>query len=311
MTRPSPRIEPALEPLPALEPESRVPLTPRIVVHGGAGAWSMQPEQLQRALEACERAARTGDAILREGGRALDAVEAAVRVLEDDPVLNAGIGSYRNVDGAIEMDAMIMDGSTLALGAVAIVRDVCNPVSLARRVMTDTKHTLLAGEGASKFADSIGFPRCNTSAWPAREPRPSVSDTVGAVALDAAANLACAVSTGGIPRKMPGRVGDSPLAGAGGYADNTSAGVAATGDGEAFMKLLASKRVADDVRAGTPVQDACVAALDEIYRRLEGTGGIIALDPAGNMGVAFTTPAMPYAWTEDGSVRLSAAPFGA
>jgi len=311
MTRASTRTQPALEPMHKFELKSPSPVSPRIVVHGGAGGWSTHPDQLERALVACERAARAGDAILRDGGSALDAVEAAVRVLEDDPVLNAGVGSFRNVDGVVEMDAMIMDGGTLALGAVAIVRDLCNPVSLARRVMTDTKHTLLAGEGASKFADSIDFPRCDTSAWPAREPRPNVSDTVGAVALDAAGNLAVAVSTGGIPRKMPGRVGDSPIAGAGGYADNTSAAVAATGDGEAFMKLLASKRVADDVRSGTAVQQACEDALDEIYRRLEGTGGIIALDPQGNLGVAFTTPAMPYAWSENGNIRTASTPFPA
>ena len=184
-------------------------------------------------------------------------------------------------------------------------------MSLARRVMTDTRHALLAAEGASKFAESIGVPRCDTSGWPDRGPRPNVSDTVGAVALDAEGNLAVAVSTGGIPRKMPGRVGDSPIAGAGGYADNTSAAVAATGDGEAFMKLLAAKTVADHVGGGTPVQDACGAALDEIYVRLEGTGGLIALDPSGNLGIAFNTPAMPYAWTENGEIHSASTPFTA
>ncbi len=229
-----------------------------------------------------------------------------MRVLEDDPVLNAGRGSFRNLDGVVEMDAMIMDGRTLALGSVAVVRDVCNPVSLARRVMTDTNHVLLAGDGASRFADAIDFPRCDTSAWPSPRARGAHSgDTVGAVAVDRARDLAVAVSTGGIPRKMPGRIGDSPIAGAGGYADNDSAAVAATGDGEAFTKFVAAKRACDSVAHGATAQTACDDLIATLGRRLGATGWLIALDRTGEVGVAFNTPAMPWAWVGEGGVVRS------
>ncbi|MBF6600586.1 MAG: isoaspartyl peptidase/L-asparaginase [Dehalococcoidia bacterium] len=314
----------------------------RIIVHGGAGSWSAHPAALAFALAACEEAARAGASRIAAGASALDAVEAAVRVLEDEPLLNAGRGSCRNLAGDVEMDALIMDGSTLGLGAVAAVRDVCNPVSLARRVMTDTRHTLLAGDGAARFADAIGFPRCDTRAWPTPETRdvaarrppsdthgsdegeataadadivgaparsapPAARDTVGAVARDAAGNLAVAVSTGGIPKKMPGRVGDSPLVGCGGYADNATAAVAATGDGEALMKLVASKRVCDLVGHRVPVQSACDELVALLHERLDASGGLIALDRHGGAAVAFNTPAMPYAWVDsDGIVRSAA-----
>ncbi len=289
-----------------------------IVVHGGAGGWAGQAGQpagddpLRRALAACEEAARAGEAIMARGGSALDAVEAAVRVLEDEPSLNAGRGSFRNLAGEVEMDALIMDGATLALGAVAIVRDVCNPVSLARRVMTDTPHTLLAAEGAARFADAIGFPRCDTRMWPLHpaDAARAAGDTVGAVARDRAGNLAVAVSTGGIPRKMPGRIGDSPLAGCGGYADNASAAVAATGDGEALMKLVASKRVCDDIARGASVQAACEATVALLAQRLGASGGLIALDRAGEAGIACNTPAMPYAWAGEHGVVRSAVRTG-
>jgi beta-aspartyl-peptidase (threonine type) len=203
--------------------------------------------------------------------------------------------------------------------------------------MTDTRHTLLAGEGASQFADAIGFPRCDTSAWPTPEMRPArgegeldqrtaqvgadgaatdetqraspaAGDTVGAVARDAAGKLAVAVSTGGIPRKMPGRIGDSPLAGCGGYADNASAAVAATGDGEALMKLVASKRVCDHVGHRVPVQAACDELVELLRERLSASGGLIALDCDGNAGIAFNSPAMPHAWVgADGVVRSASA----
>lgn len=249
---------------------------------------------------------RQGQAIVAAGGSALDAVEAAVRILEDDAALNAGRGSFRNVAGNVEMDAMIMDGATLNLGAVAIVRDVCNPISLARQVMVRTEHTLLAGDGASRFADVIGFPRCDSSDWPSPEswleppqdPTVAVSDTVGAVARDLRGDLAAAVSTGGIPRKMSGRIGDSPLVGCGAYADNASAAVVATGNGEAIMKLVASKRICDEVARGRSVQAACELVVCELSDRLGASGGFVALDAGGRAGIAFNTSAMPRAWVD-------------
>jgi beta-aspartyl-peptidase (threonine type) len=280
-----------------------------IIVHGGAGASANEPERLRRALLACEEAARAGERIIAGGGSALDAVEAAVRVLEDAPELNAGRGSFRNLAGVIEMDAMIMDGATLGLGAVAIVRDVEHPVSLARRVMTDTKHTLLAGEGASRFADSIGFPRCDTTTWPLHpyDAARATGDTVGAVARDHEGNVAVAVSTGGIPAKMPGRIGDSPLAGSGGYADNALGAACATGDGESLMKLVASKAVCDAIARGATAQAACEALVRDLHARLGGSGGVIALSPSGELGVAFNTPAMPHAWCDAGGVHSASA----
>jgi len=266
-----------------------------ILVHGGAG-WRESGGRLTDAIAACERAARTGQEVLASGGAALDAVEAAVRVLEDAPALNAGRGSYANTAGIVEMDALIMDGATLGLGAVAGITRVLHPVILARRVMTETPHTLLAGDGASRFADHILFPRCAPADLIVPGGRAgTVGDTVGAVALDAAGNLATATSTGGIPGKLPGRVGDTPLVGCGAYADNATAAVGATGDGEALMKLVISKHVADSIRDGHEPQLACETAIELLQQRLAATGGLIALDARGRVGVAFNSPAMPWA----------------
>ena len=276
-------------------PDRAAEVEPLIIVHGGAGAWQRTPDRLLEAVAACEQAAAAGRAVLMARGSALDAVEAAVRVLEDAPALNAGRGSHPKSDGSIEMDALIMDGERLALGAVAAVRRVRNPVSLARRVM-ETPHTLLAGEGASRFADSIGFPRCDEAELrvPGREPPPS-EGTVGAVARDAAGHLAAATSTGGVPRQLPGRVGDVPLAGSGGYADDATAAVSATGDGEAIMKLVLSKRVCDLIGAGVGPQAAVEEAIALLGARLGGSGGLIVISRDGRYGAAFNSAAMPHA----------------
>jgi len=283
----------------------RTEAAPTIIVHGGAGSWHHWPDRLVEALAACREAAEAGRAILVARGAALDAVEVAVRVLEDAPVLNAGRGSYPKSDGRIEMDAIIMEGERLALGAVAAIRRVRNPVALARRVMDQTPHTLLTGDGASAFADSIGLPRCEDDDLrvPWREV-PS-EGTVGAVALDAAGNVAAATSTGGVPRQMPGRVGDVPLAGSGAYADNAGAAVSATGDGEAIMKLVLSKRVADAVAAGVAPQDAVEEAIALLGARLQATGGLIAVACDGRTGIAFSTPAMPWALAAGSSALLA------
>ncbi len=288
-----------------------------IIVHGGAGAWKLDSKRLVEGIAACQAAARRGQEILQAGGSALDAVEAAVCILEDCPALDAGIGSYLNANGEIEMDALIMDGRSLDLGAVAAVQRVRHPISLARLVMTQTEHAVLVGAGAEAFADRIGFPRCTqeellVSEELARfyelrqdpdyetvsifvEPG-AMGDTVGAVALDSSGNLACATSTGGTRQKLPGRVGDSPLVGAGGYADNQTAAVSATGYGEAIMKVLLSKQVCDFVAAGLPAHQACLAALDVLEKRVNGRGGLVAVDYQGQIGVAFNTDAMPYAY---------------
>jgi L-asparaginase / beta-aspartyl-peptidase len=288
-----------------------------IVVHGGAGTWDLDSDRYAEAIEACRRAAAAGQALLKGGGTALDAVEAAVRILEDCPAVDAGRGSYLNTAGQIEMDALIMDGATLNLGAVAAVQRVQNPISLARRVMSDCDHTFLVGSGAEAFAEAAGIPRCELAdlvveseweAFLARQPQTApesqekatalgpLGDTVGAVALDGNGNLAAATSTGGTRDKMPGRVGDSPLPGSGGYADNWTAAVSATGHGEQLMKVLISKRVCDFVSQGLPAQKACEAAVHVLEERVNGVGGLIAVDMRGRIGIAHNTVAMPHAY---------------
>ncbi len=292
-------------------------MTPSIIVHGGAGAWDLTGERLVMGMEACRDAAALGQTILLNDGTALDAIEKAVNWLEDCPVLDAGRGSYLNSEGNVEMDAMIMDGATLGLGAVAAVQLVRYPVSLARRVMTDTEHTLLVADGASAFADRIGFPRCSLEELLVGDELArylalkqeaqyatstifteagAMGDTVGAVAIDQWGNIAAATSTGGTRKKLPGRVGDSPLVGSGAYADNWTAGVSATGYGEKLMKILISKRVCDFVATGLAAKAACEAAIRVLEERVNGQGGLIAIDARGQIGWHFNTDAMPYAY---------------
>jgi beta-aspartyl-peptidase (threonine type) len=287
-------------------------MTTAIVVHGGAGAWHEVPERVSRAMPACIAAAAAGQAVLLAGGSALDAVETAVHILEDEPVLDAGRGSYPNANGEIEMDALIMDGRTLNLGAVAAISRVQYPISLARKVLEHPNHNFLVGAGAEAFADKIGFPRCDVADLLTDENLlhyknqvngnklgGSLGDTVGAVAIDSNGDVAVATSTGGTRHKLPGRVGDSPLVGSGGYADNWSAAVGATGHGEALMKIIISKRVCDLVGDGLSAQAACDAAIQMLAERVQGTGGLIAVDIRGQVGVARNTNAMPYAYAID------------
>lgn len=292
-------------------------MTSAIIVHGGAGAWDLTGTRIQQGIEACRDAAAIAQTILLQGGTALDAVEKAVNFLEDCPVLDAGRGSYLNSEGNVEMDALIMDGATLDMGAVAAVQLVRHPISLARRVMTDTEHTLLVAEGASAFADRIGFPRCRLedllvgdelTRYLALKKESdyqtdaifqeagAMGDTVGAVAMDQWGNIAAATSTGGTRKKLPGRVGDSPLVGSGAYADNWTAGVSATGYGEKLMKIVISKRVCDFVADGLSAKAACEAAIRVLEERVNGQGGLIAIDARGQVGWHFNTAAMPYAY---------------
>ena len=281
-------------------------MTIAIIVHGGAGGWAVSGTQLVEARQACEQAATAGREVLARGGSALDAVEAAVIILEDCPVLDAGRGSYPNSEGFVEMDALIMDGRTLEMGAIAAIQRVRHPVTLARRVMDKSGHHFLVGPGADAFADSIDFPRGDVSellvdndqepAELAAASVPGLSDTVGAVALDSHGNVAAATSTGGTPNKRPGRVGDSPLVGCGAYADNWTAAVSATGYGEALMRVVISKRVCDLVGTGLSAAAACNAAIRLLEERTGGDGGLIAVDARGQVGWAYNTTAMPYAY---------------
>jgi beta-aspartyl-peptidase (threonine type) len=279
-------------------------MTIAIVVHGGAGAWNLKGEHLGEAIRACAEAAEMGRAVLLRGGSALDAVEAAVNILEDCPVLDAGRGSYPNAEGDVEMDALIMDGRDLSMGAIAAIRRVRHPISLARRVMRDSGHNFLVGVGAEAFADSISFPRCDAAELivapsPGTTLTAALGDTVGAVAIDINGNLAAATSTGGTANKRPGRVGDSPLVGSGAYADNWTAAVSATGHGEDLMRVVISKRVCDFVATGLSARSACESAIRLLEERTGGEGGLIAVDERGGVGWAYNTQAMPHAYAVD------------
>ncbi|MFQ3536645.1 MAG: isoaspartyl peptidase/L-asparaginase family protein [Aggregatilineales bacterium] len=266
----------------------------QVLVHGGAGL--VAGDQHAAVIAACRTAVEIGLERLQQGGSALDAVEGAVRSLEDDPLFNAGYGSVLNRDGQVQMDALIMDGQTFKIGAVGAVSRVKNPISLARRVMEATPHHLLVAEGAERFAAEQGIPLVPPEAMIApQRAKPSASDTVGAVALDAAGNLAVAVSTGGVRGKLAGRVGDSPIAGAGGWAENGLGAACATGLGEGIMRALLTFRAVSLLESHS-AQAAAEAALAIFGQKFGGEGGLILIDRHGQVGIAHNTPFMPVAW---------------
>ena len=292
---------------------------PAIAVHGGAGdrdaadpAAADDPDAPR--LEGVRRACEAGWAVLRAGGSALDAVEAAVRLLEDDPTFNAGTGATLTAAGEVELDASIMDGETLRCGAVAVVKDVRNPVSLARAVMERSDHVLLAGPGASAFAREVGVPAWENARlvtprqrarWEAarRGADGSRTGTVGAVARDARGHLAAATSTGGMSMKLPGRVGDTPIVGCGTYADDALAAVSCTGHGERIIQLTLARHAADLVGRGASPTEAAREAAALLGRRVGGLGGLIVVGPRGEVGFAHNTAAMSRAWSgPDGTI---------
>jgi L-asparaginase / beta-aspartyl-peptidase len=265
-----------------------------IIVHGGAGAITLDRHDRLRA--GVRAAAEAGDAILAAGGSALDAVVAAVRVLEDDPEFNAGRGSALTRDGTVETDASVMDGATHKVGAVAAVPDLGNAVALARAVLDAGEHVLLAGPSAWRFAAEVGI----TPAPPglliterARARLDALKGTVGAVARDRDSHFAAATSTGGIVGKRSGRVGDSPIPGAGTWADGACA-ISATGDGEAILRVALSRSIAARIAAGMPLDTAVREALRELARITGGSAGVIGVDATGVIGVQLS-PTMPIA----------------
>jgi L-asparaginase / beta-aspartyl-peptidase len=281
----------------------------RLVIHGGAG--SMRRHRLgvaadRRAREALEASLTAGCAILAKGESALDAVEAAVRELEEDICFNAGRGSVLTADGTIELDAAIMDGRTRRAGAVAGLRTTRAPVSLARLLSDKGPHVFLSGCGADEFAREAGLEQVGNSWFEVGERRRQLEEllveggfddevkygTVGAVAVDVDGHVAVATSTGGLTAKRWGRVGDAPLIGAGTYADDRSAAVSATGSGEYFIRAVAAHQLAERVRlGGQALQQALDAVLEDIGS-LGGKGGLIAVAPNGDAAWGFTTPAM-------------------
>jgi L-asparaginase / beta-aspartyl-peptidase len=284
-----------------------------IAVHGGAGAMpraTLTAAREQRYRAGLEAALDGGYEVLARGGASLDAVATAVRILEDDPSFNAGRGAALTRDGAAELDAAIMEGAQMRAGAVACVRHVRNPVELARRVMEKSRHVLLVGPGAEEFALEEGFTlvpnhyfrtheRLEQLEYEQRGERvsdlvpPPPRGTVGAVACDAAGNLAAATSTGGLTNKRPGRVGDSPIIGAGTYARNGVAAISATGHGEYFIRAVAAHHVCAAVEfRGLTLAQAVRELLHEVLPGLGGDGGMIAVGVDAQVVMDFSTEGM-------------------
>ena len=297
---------------------------PVIVVHGGAGAW--QPERRKAGLAGVKTAAKVGFDILNSNGSALDAVEVAVESMEDDPVFNAGLGSTLTIDKRVEMEASIMDGKTLKAGATSLLKDIKNPVHLARIIMENTDHMYIVGDGAEKLAQLFKLERRNPvtelrmkywnrdmdklkkdemdylpKMYRLLKENPDLFplDTVGAVALDMHDNVAAATSSGGIALKFPGRIGDTPLIGCGTYADNEAGACSATGVGEIAMTLVLSKTVCDQMCSGISAQEAVENSIKTVNRRVRDTAnrmGLIAVDKNGGIGVAHNSPDICYAY---------------
>jgi beta-aspartyl-peptidase (threonine type) len=297
---------------------------PVLVVHGGAGP--ARPERDNPCLGGVKKAARIGFEILKNGGSALDCVTEAVAVLEDEGTFNAGYGSSLNILGEVEMEASVMDGRTLQAGAAGLLKDVRNPVRLARIVMEKTDHVFVVGEGAERLAKLFGLERRNPKTelrmklykqqkkalLEGRFELPKlaeliknypkffeVADTVGAVALDEEGNTAAATSTGGFPLKIPGRIGDSPIIGCGTYADNQAGACSATGIGEVAIRLVLAKTVCNYMESGKSAQEAVEQAIRLVNERMPmvyNHMGLIAVDASGGFGAAHNSPSLCWAY---------------
>lgn len=302
-----------------------------IAIHAGAGTIErsdLSPEQEAEIRAALTNAVAAGHAVLTAGGSSLDAVTRAITLLEDTPFFNAGKGAVFNSAGKNEMDASIMDGSNLDAGAVAGVHNIRNPILLARKVLDASPHVMLMGEGAERFAREQGVAFADDDyfftdyRWQQLQKARGSGDsetsylsetperwfsTVGAVALDASGNLAAATSTGGMTNKRWGRVGDSPIIGAGTYADNRSCAVSATGHGEYFIRATVARDICSRVQyTGTSLAEAAERVVQHELENMGGDGGVIALDPEGNVALVFNTPGMYRASIDaEGSARVA------
>jgi beta-aspartyl-peptidase (threonine type) len=299
-----------------------------LMLHGGAGAFTdiSDTDIAGTWLDSIRAVLEQGRAMLAAGGSALDTVEACAALLEDDPHFNAGRGAVLNAAGRVELDAAIMDGRDLSAGAVAAVDGIANPVRLARRVLEGSEHVLLVAEGAMRFADECGMQRVpndyfytsrrieqfrrlqqaesGTAAGGESAPESECS-TIGAVARDLHGNLAAATSSGGVLNKHAGRVGDSPLVGAGVYADNETCAVSATGCGEDFMRTVFAKTLADFIfMQGMDASRATAAGIEYLVRKVDGRGGAIVIDRHGNCASGFTTGKMIHGWIEKGAAAV-------
>ena len=290
-------------------------MQPSIIVHGGA--WEIPPEEQESCRQGTLRAVQAGWAVLDAGGSAVDAVEAAIVVMEDDELFDAGRGSHLNTDGQVEMDAGFMNGATLRVGAVAAVQFIQNPIQLARAVMDRSEHVLLVAEGAQRFAQKMGFRLCDLTdlaiprefeRWQAflrqraEQTRQAAqpADTVGCVALDRAGHLAAGTSTGGTMNKMPGRVGDVPMVGCGFYADDELGGASSTGWGESIAKVILARLALHHLEELGDPQAAAQAAIRVLVDKVKGRGGLILLSPDGRPGWCHSTPHMSFAYRTAG-----------
>jgi len=272
-----------------------------IIVHGGAH--TIPDAKIEPHKVGCLRAVDAGAALLEKGASSLEAVEAAILILEDDPVFNAGFGSMLNADGEAEMDAAIMEGKHLGAGAVAAIQGVRHPITVARRLLkTDT--VLLSGDGAHRFAVDQNLELCRpeemiheeqVAEWRAHRAKHG-SDTVGCVALDAHGNFAAGTSTGGLMHKPKGRIGDSPLIGLGLYADNAAGGCALTGDGESIMRMALAHRIIDSLLHGADADQAAEEAIAVMAHRVGGEAGCIVLDRQGRVGFAHNADHLAHAY---------------
>ena len=303
--------------------------SPVIIVHGGAGKYTYEGDLLTSAHQGVTDAVRVGFAVLEADGSALDAVQAAVCALEDNPFFNAGYGSVLTSEGEIEMDASIMCGNDLNAGGVTCVSNVKNPIVLARKVMDDSPHVLLAGQGAIRFAEEVGIETvtkeslmtdkairrlgCFSAFGSTDDDRMREllaegnsdpgHDTVGAIALDKDGNVAYANSTGGISNKRPGRVGDSPIIGAGGYADNEVGAATSTGHGEKMSQVCLCHYITMLMRQGLTAEVAAKKGLQYLADRVGGSGGVIVLDKIGGVATEFAEK-MAWAWVRDGVIHF-------
>ncbi len=277
-------------------------MKPALILHGGAGAPA--PDLRDTRYQGLRRTFEVAWTLLRQNGSAIDAVVRATVELENDPVFNAGVGSCLNQEGEIEVDASLMEGSTYRVGAVGAVRNLRNPILLARAVMEAGRHVFLVSDGAERFARARGFPVATREElvtarqlqrWQAARTG-GEPGTVGAVALDKAGHLAAATSTGGIFNKQPGRVGDSAVIGAGTYADDTLGAGSATGDGEAIIRAAMTRTAVELLRDGRDPTRAAQIAVELLRERTGGEGGVILIDALGRVGYAYNTPAMSVAF---------------
>jgi beta-aspartyl-peptidase (threonine type) len=292
----------------------------RLVIHGGAGSERIAHDDAQHEAQAragLNEALEAGSQLLASGGTAVDAVEIAARLLEENPRFNAGRGSVLTEQGEVELDAAIMDGRTRQAGAVSGIKTTRAPITLARRLMEHGPHVFLSGAAADRFAAAAGIEQVSNDFFILPERRRQLEEalaagshadpikygTIGAVAVDDRGNVAAATSTGGITAKRWGRVGDSPLIGAGTYADNRAAAISATGSGEYFIRAVAAHEVAARIRLGRETLQQAIDAVLADIASLGGKGGLIAVGPDGEAAWSFTTPAM-YRGMADANGRM-------